>query len=206
MQTAAQVAHRARVGKDGIKTAFLTTLQDTGNVTASCLTAGIDRKSVYKWRESDTEFAERWEIALEIAVDKLEYVARNRAVQGVKEPIYYKGVLIDYVYRPSDRLMELLLKAHRPDKFNPIQKLQHSGMVSIAIVQFGDLGAAHPVIDVDATPQQVIDNPEDLLQTVTDLDAQLEEGGSFQGGTPKTESRDNDDPPRIADFSNLNQD
>lgn len=214
MQTASQVAHRARVDLKGV---FLATLRDTGNITASCMVAGFNRKTAYKWRESDKEFAELWDISLEIAVDKLEYVARNRAIKGVKKPIYYKGELIDHVYEPSDRLMELLLKAHRPDKFNPVQKLEHSGGVTVNLVDFTS-GVTQPLTiegdvvsvereepgvercDVGSTAQGASMPEGDDLDT---LFADLERGGLFEGGTPKLDSRENDEGCHLADFSDL---
>ena len=171
--TAAQTALRAR--EDWSK-AFLTCLRDTGNVTAACMVAKIDRANVYRRRERDAEFKAAWEIALEISIDKLEIVARGRAIEGVKEPIYYKGELIDHVYRPSDRLMELLLKAHRPEKFNPVQKLEHSGGVSVAVVQF-------------AAPQGKV-----IEHQAHGSESEEIGGASSEGGTPKLAAAENDEP------------
>ena len=197
MQTVSQAAHRARV--DPYQT-FLSTLQDTGNITASCMVAGLHRRTIYRKKDSDPEFAELWEIAVEIAVDKLEYVARNRALKGVKEPVYYKGYAVGHVYKPSDRLMELLLKAHRPDKFNPVQKLEHSGGVSVSVVQFGGGNIQdNQAVTVESTAQRVEEAEEN--QALSSPLPEDERGGHFAGGTPKHAAAENDEPPHVVKFA-----
>lgn len=188
MQTASQVAHRARV--DPFKK-FLATFADTGNVTASCMVAGLSRHQIYRRKKKDAEFAEAWEAALEISVDKLEYVARERSVQGVKEPVYYKGKVVGHVYKPSDRLMELLLKAHRPEKFNPVQKLEHSGGVSIDVVQFGSGNPAPMTIEGQSVQSPGIEAP--------GIDDQG--GVDSEGVPPKFAASQNDEGPHVAKFS-----
>jgi hypothetical protein len=70
---------------------FLKELATSGNVTHSAATAGLDRKTVYNWYESDVEFAKAWNDALEQAGDILEAEARRRAAHGVDEPIVWQG-------------------------------------------------------------------------------------------------------------------
>lgn len=79
------------------RTTFLTTLETTCNVAESARAAGMGRSAAYDWRRDDAVFAADWEQALESAADKLEQVAFERAKEGL-----------------SDRMLEILLKAHRP--------------------------------------------------------------------------------------------
>ncbi len=127
------VATRARRNVNGI---FIETIRETGNMAAACRVAGVSAATMYRRRESNKALAAQWEEALESAVDTLELVARERALNGVKEPVFYKGEIVGEIVKPSDRLMETLLRAHRPDKFNPVQKLEHSGGVEVSIMQF----------------------------------------------------------------------
>lgn len=62
---------------------------------------------MYKWKREDADFAQEWEDAEAEAVDRLEQVAWDRAEDN------------------SDRLIEILLKAHRPDKY--VQKTVLAG-------------------------------------------------------------------------------
>jgi hypothetical protein len=81
------------------------------------------RNTPYEIRQKDPEFAALWEEALQVATDVLEHEARERAM-GWDEPVFDKdgnqcGTRRVY----SDRMMELLLKAHRPEKFR--EKFEH---------------------------------------------------------------------------------
>jgi hypothetical protein len=97
--------------------AFLAALRDTGNVRAATQAAQVDRSTVYKLRERDTDFAAAFETARDEAADVLEAEARRRATLGVDEPVFYKGVPVGSVKRYSDALLIFLLKAARPQTY-----------------------------------------------------------------------------------------
>ena len=102
---------------------FIRRLAESGNVTDSARKARIAHRTVYELRKSDPEFAELWREAEEIAVDGLEGEARRRAVQGWDEPVYQQGRKVGVTRRYSDRMLEILLKGHRP-KFRENQTVQ----------------------------------------------------------------------------------
>jgi hypothetical protein len=85
---------------------FLRTLRLTANVYISCREAGISRKTAYKWRDENKEFAEQWKDAHEDGIDLLEYRCRNRAMNT------------------SDKLGQFLLEVHR---YGRKQQHEHSG-------------------------------------------------------------------------------
>jgi hypothetical protein len=103
------------------KQAFLAEFRLHGIVAPAARAAGIARQTVYEWQEHDPEFAVALNLAREEAIDALEHEAHRRAVFGVKQerPIYYRGELVgtQEVTEYSDRLLELALKAGRPDKY-----------------------------------------------------------------------------------------
>lgn len=90
------------------------------------------------------DFHEAWDAALEIGNDYLEQEAQRRAVEGYEEPVVHKGIQafvrdpvtgeleLDQHGRPipltirrySDRLLEVLLKARRPEKFRENMKIE----------------------------------------------------------------------------------
>ena len=88
---------------------FLEQFRLTCNVSHAARSAGIGRRTVYDWREADPEFAAAWDEAEEEAIDALELAARERAIDG------------------SDRMMEILLKAHRPEKYVERMRTELSG-------------------------------------------------------------------------------
>lgn len=97
------------------KEQFLEALIETGgNVTKTCDMIALPRKTLYEHRKKDKQFAEDWDEAVDKGIDVLEDEAKRRAFEGVQEPIYQKGELMDYVTRYSDTLLIFLLKGHRP--------------------------------------------------------------------------------------------
>lgn len=111
------MAHRTKLTTRA-RMVFLAHLRQTANVTEAAQMINMARRSLYDARERDPEFAKQWDDAVEEATDALEREARRRAVEGWDEPVFYKGQLQGYIRRYSDRMLELLLRAHRPDKFS----------------------------------------------------------------------------------------
>ena len=108
---------------------FLEALATTANVTVAAGQVGIDRATAYRRKHSDEVFEQRWEEAIEEAVDLLEGEARRRAAVGVDEPHYYKGEIVGYVKKYDTRLLICLLKAHRPAKYRENFSMTHSGQI-----------------------------------------------------------------------------
>lgn len=106
-KTTAKPRRAART--DRARETFLATLRDTCNVSESARSAGIGRRTAYEWRDADPAFAVEWDDAEQEAIDKLEQVARDRAIDT------------------SDRMLEILLKAHRPEKYVDRYRTEHTG-------------------------------------------------------------------------------
>jgi hypothetical protein len=87
----------------------------------------MSRQTVYDLRNSDPGFKSDWDAAIDVATDALEAEARRRALVGVEEPVFHLGKQVATVRKYSSRLLEILLKAHRPDKFRETINQQHSG-------------------------------------------------------------------------------
>lgn len=95
---------------------FIARLAETCNVSEAARTAGISRQAAYEWRNNDPSFAAEWEDAEQQAADHLEMEAWKRATDD-----------------KSDRMLEILLKAHRPEKYADRSKVEHSGGVTITV-------------------------------------------------------------------------
>ena len=115
------------------KDLFIKDLKRTCNVTASVLVAGCSRRAIYYTRDRDKEFAEEWDSAVAEATDMLEAEARRRAVDGFEEPVFYQGAVVGAVRKYSDRMLELLLKGHAPEKYK--DRVQHSGDVKVNVTE-----------------------------------------------------------------------
>src|SRR5829696_4601355 len=106
------------------KPTFLEFLRATANVSASARGVGISKQAAYKAREKDEEFREAWEDALDEATDALEAEARRRALEGVREPVFYQGKEVGYIPRYSDTLLIFLIKGRRREVFG--DKVDHT--------------------------------------------------------------------------------
>lgn len=126
---------RARVNTRAQQKAFLEQYKSVGIITAAARLVGIDRQRHYEWLDQPTKYPTYqalFESAHEEACDRLETEALRRAVQGWDEPVFGKGpgqhagtVVVGAVRKYSDRMLELLLKARRPEKFK--ERFEHTG-------------------------------------------------------------------------------
>ncbi len=83
---------------------FLASLREVPNVTSACAAAGVSRQTAYRTRDSDSEFREAWQSALDASVDELEARAFQLALEG------------------DSRLVEFMLKSHRPAIYRETQR------------------------------------------------------------------------------------
>lgn len=84
---------------------FLTLLAETGNVRACAARCGLSAQSVYKLRRREPLFARSWAAALVLARDHAEQVMANRALDGVEEPVFYRGEQVGVRRRYDTRLL-----------------------------------------------------------------------------------------------------
>jgi hypothetical protein len=124
--TAAQEAAEATALK---KVAFLSAYASCGSRTKAAHAIGIDRTTHYIWLREDAEYKKQFDELAEEVADLLEDEAIRRAHDGVQRieigrvgrdvdgPIVDKEGKAIVRTEYSDRLLELLLKANRPDKF-----------------------------------------------------------------------------------------
>lgn len=96
--------------------AFLAAYEETGNISRAALDSNVHRTRHYEWL-NDPDYADAFRLAEEVAADKLEEEARRRAVQGVDEPVFYKGESVGSIKKFSDTLLIFLLNGARPEKY-----------------------------------------------------------------------------------------
>jgi len=97
--------------------AFFHHLGRTGSVTVAANRAQLRRTTLYQRRQEDDAFAERWARALDLGVERLQDNAMNRALNGTPKPVWRNGQQVGSVQQFDNRLLQFLLKAHRPDLY-----------------------------------------------------------------------------------------
>lgn len=112
---------------DRARETFLKTLRESCNVSEAARAAKIGRRTAYDWRDADPQFAAEWDEAEEEAADRLEREAWRRAVDGTDKPVTFQGAITATYKEYSDRMLEILLKAHRPEKYVERIRAEHTG-------------------------------------------------------------------------------
>lgn len=107
---------------------FLDGLAEGMTPQGASVRARIHRSTAYAWRDSDPAFAAAWERAYTAGTEFFEEEATRRAILGTEEPVWYQGKQVGTVRKPSDRLMELMLKARAPEKYRERVDVQHSAV------------------------------------------------------------------------------
>ena len=108
----------------GQKARYLKEVAQIGTMSAGCKAAHVDKGTVLRWRAEDAEFVVEEERARETLIDSMEAEAFRRGVKGVQRPVYQAGALAGYVTEYSDLLLQLLLRANRPDKYREKNDIQ----------------------------------------------------------------------------------
>ena len=108
---------------------FIAALGETGNVAEAARRVGIGRTCAYAARQADPAFADAWDAAIDDATDRLEAEARRRALDGVEEPVFYQGKPVGTIRRYSDRLLVVLLRAYRPERYREKTEVENRGKV-----------------------------------------------------------------------------
>ncbi|MBK1638718.1 hypothetical protein CKO24_06585 [Rhodothalassium salexigens DSM 2132] len=92
-------------------------LRRTGNVSAAARAAEMPRRSAYRLKARDAEFAADWAAAMDDSLDDLEFALRQRALAGTEKPVFYAGKPVGAVKAYADSVGMFLLKAHRPGRY-----------------------------------------------------------------------------------------
>jgi hypothetical protein len=93
---------------------------------------GINRVTMYRWRQDDPSFAQAYSNAMEAGTDLIEQEARRRAVEGYDRPVYQRGRMVGVVRVYSDELAAMPLRGRRPEVYRET-KSQGASTTSIRI-------------------------------------------------------------------------
>ena len=95
---------------------FLQALMFTGgNIKKACEYAEVDLSFPWKVKAINETFAKLFAIQLERSTALLESEAISRAIDGEWEDVFYEGTVVGQRLKKSDRLLEVLLKARKPE-------------------------------------------------------------------------------------------
>lgn len=98
------------------------TLAKTGGKYMACETNGFSYHTVSsamaaQTQDGDDEWQDLWDLSYAKYKEGLVQEARKRATDGWDEPVFHLGKKVATVNKKSDRLLEVMLKAHVPEEF-----------------------------------------------------------------------------------------
>jgi hypothetical protein len=94
---------------------FLEKLAATCNVAASAETARLPVSTVYAHKRSDARFAEAWGEAIQQGYEQLELKLLERALNGVRKPIFHGGKQVSETTEFNDARALQLMRMHRDE-------------------------------------------------------------------------------------------
>lgn len=109
---------RTKLTKARRKT-FLRHLGRTRNVSSASQACGVSTSILYKLRQKSKAFARDWDNALESYKEVIEQAMHDRAIEGVDEPVFYRGQVVGHIKRFSDVLLLARAKAYIPERYQP---------------------------------------------------------------------------------------
>lgn len=98
---------------------FIEILSATKCVDEACRRVGMSDTSAYALRRHlcGHHFARAWDLALEFKIDRLEQAVIDRAIEGVRRPVFYKGEEVGEYRHFDERLAMFLLRSRRPWRY-----------------------------------------------------------------------------------------
>jgi hypothetical protein len=103
-----------------------------GDLPSAARRVRVPLRQVHLWTAADPEVYNRVREAQIIGWQALESVAYKRAVRGIKEDVYYQGLVVGQRKVYSDGLLSQLLKARVP-AFNTDAAAQQRSPVSVNV-------------------------------------------------------------------------
>ena len=135
-----------------VKKDFLKAFSAAGVIGTACKVAGVTRRLVQSWRETDPGFAAEYDDAYDNSTDELEFCAWRRALQE------------------SDTLLIFMLKARRPEKYrDPPKQFVAFGGAGGGPIEFtldvGEIpaGASKVPVEVGTCQPEVVAPPVSLI-------------------------------------------
>lgn len=99
---------------------FLDALAEHGVVRSAAAAVGMDASSAYRLRRraGSEAFAAAWDRAIDVGFARLQDVAVERAINGVRVPIFYRGEAVGERLWYDNRLLTFLLSRLQTRRFS----------------------------------------------------------------------------------------
>lgn len=113
---------------------FLRVLAKTGSVKKGAMAVKLTPRALYLAREKFPDFAKNWDLALSIYLEfEAEEKLRSRAVDGVREPVYYQGDIVGYKIVYDSGLTQFWYRSNMRDKYGEKSEVSISGGINYGV-------------------------------------------------------------------------
>lgn len=89
-----------------------------GSTEGACAKNGIPRDTFYTALRQHPQAKEAYQMARDEANWRIEQEIARRGIQGVRQPVFYKGDIVGHIEQYSDKMLELLAKANLPERYS----------------------------------------------------------------------------------------
>ena len=125
--------------------AFLQYFMETANVREACRRAKVNHSTIYRFKADNADFREAFKEAKAIAVENLEGEGFRRAMEGVLEPVYYKGAKVGSIRKYSDSVLIFLLKGNMKSLYGDSTQIYGD---PDAPIKFDDVGRERAMAEI----------------------------------------------------------
>jgi hypothetical protein len=111
---APRVESRAVRSDETLERLCMCLIADCGDMRRACEEAGIGQAFIHNWMRDDPEIGRAVNEARQIGWSNLESVAYERAVKGIKVPVYYQGEHVGDTTEYDNTVLMKMLQARVP--------------------------------------------------------------------------------------------
>jgi len=124
--------------------AFLLAYSICATITHAADAAGITRQAHHKWLKEDAAYAEAAAEAKQRGNDALIAEARERAMKGVREPVYYQGQVVGWKWVKDTTLLIFLMKGAMPETYRDNVHVEGEQKVTLEMLVAGSMPPPKP--------------------------------------------------------------
>lgn len=126
-----------------------------GIIVDACVSSGVSYRN---WEQLCKQFPDLNALkdeAKELYREKISRAVHNRAIEGWLEPVFYKGGLVGYIRRFSDRMLELQAKRHIPE-YRDKSAVDMNVAGGVLVVNSGDIQDKEAWLEEQRKRKQII--------------------------------------------------
>lgn len=161
-------------GMGELYTRFLHQLKYTNSMRMAAEFSGIKYATVIYRRAHDPPFKKACQDALDFGPDELEHTLRDRAVNGLEEPVYWQGEIVGFKKVYDNQLGFKLLQGQKPEKYGNKVKLESDELSDLVSLMTAANARLEKQKELQATESAELECENAGLEQTLELGIELE--------------------------------